>query len=49
MFWLKNDLGINLQERDRRIVYAVRIVVNRCFFTVAGSKVSCRRGQLEAI
>ena len=34
----KDDLGINLQERDTRIVYAVRMAVNRSFPAAAGSK-----------
>ena len=48
-FGRKDDLVINLQERDTRIVYAVRIAVNRCFSAAAGLRLSCRRGQLEAI
>ena len=42
-------MGINLQERDMQIVYAVRIAVNRRFSAAAGSKISWRRGRLEAI
>ena len=34
----KDDLGINLQERDTIILYAVRMVVNSFFPAVAGSK-----------
>ena len=45
----KDNLDINLQERDRRIVYAVSIAANRCFSAAAGSKMSCRQERLEAI
>ena len=41
-FWKLNDLGINLLERDRRIVYAVCIAAHRCFFAAADLKKSCR-------
>ena len=49
-FGSKDDLGINLQERDKRIVYTVRIAVNRFVFLHSGwVEMSCRRGRLEAI
>ena len=48
-FGSKDDLGINLQERDKRIVYAVRIAVNRFVFLHSGwVEMSCGRGRLEA-
>ena len=40
--------GIDLQERDIRIVYTVRIEVNRCFSAAAGLNISSHRGRLEA-
>ena len=45
----KDDSGDFLQERDRQIVYAVRIAVVRCFFAAPDLRMSCSRGQLEAI
>ena len=48
VFWRLDDLGINLSERDRRIVNAVCIAINRCFPAAASSKMPCRRGRLEA-
>ena len=48
-FGWKDDSGVILQERDRRIVYAVRIAVDRCFSAAAGLRMPCRRGRLEAI
>ena len=48
-FCRKDDFGINLQERNTRTVYAVRIAVNRFFSSAAADpKRSCRRGLLEA-
>ena len=41
-FGRKDDLGINLQERGMRIIYAVRIAANRCSSAAAGSKMPCR-------
>ena len=47
--WRLDYWGINLQERVRRIVYAIRVAVNRYFSAKVGSKMSYRRRQLEAI
>ena len=38
VFGRNNDLGIKLQERDARIVDAVRMAVNRVFHAAADSK-----------
>ena len=46
VFGRKDDLGINLQERDTRIVYAVRVMVNRFFPAAAGSKYHAVEGGL---
>ena len=46
-FWRLGDWGVNLQERDRRIVYAIRIVVGRFSSATACFKKSCRRRLLE--
>ena len=46
VFWRKDDVGINLQERDTRIVYAVRVVANRFFPAAAGSKCHAVEGGL---
>ena len=48
-FGWKDGSGVILQERERRIVYAVRIAVDRCFSAVSDLRMSCRRGRLEAI
>ena len=45
----KDGSGVILQERDSRIVYAVRIAVDRCFSAASDLRMSCRRGRLEAI
>ena len=47
-FGRKDDLGISLQERDMRIVYAVRIAVNRFFLRSGWFDKSYRRERLEA-
>ena len=47
-YWWKNGVGINLQETDRRIVYAVRITVNHCFSAAFSSKISYIQRRLDA-
>ena len=42
----KDDLGLNVQERDTRIVYAVRVMVNRFLPAAAGSKCHAVEGGL---
>ena len=46
VFGRKDGLGLNLQERDTRIVYAVRVVANRFFPAAAGSKCHAVEGGL---
>ena len=39
LFWRKDDSGVILQERDRRIVHVVRIAVDHCF---SAAKLVCK-------
>ena len=47
--WRLVDWGNNMQERDKQIVYVIRIAVNVFFSATARSKMACRRGRLEVI